>query len=107
MARRGHRQKKRGKSSQPTAPSGYVAIPETVQKASDRIEEATAVYSDRLAREPDNPIARHMSAASTQVCIPSRAPDDFVQTTTGFTRTAKHMCAKRSQRLVSTSVTLC
>jgi predicted TPR repeat methyltransferase len=46
-----------------------------------KIEEAAEVYRQWLAAEPDNPVARHMVASCSGVEVPSRAADDFVETT--------------------------
>lgn len=45
----------------------------------DRREEARQVYLDWIAREPDNPIPRHMLAASGGAEAPSRAGDAYVR----------------------------
>ncbi|HEY8507469.1 MAG TPA: tetratricopeptide repeat protein, partial [Steroidobacteraceae bacterium] len=45
-----------------------------------RHEEAAQLYRDWAARDPANPIARHMLAATSQSGIPPRAADDYVRT---------------------------
>ncbi len=46
-----------------------------------RAEEATDVYGQWLAREPDNPVPRHMFAAGSGRDVPARATDDYVVAT--------------------------
>lgn len=46
-----------------------------------RHDEATEVYRDWLAREPDNPTARHLLAAGSGKNVPARADDAYVRTT--------------------------
>jgi predicted TPR repeat methyltransferase len=45
------------------------------------IEEAVRIFEAWHAEEPDDPIARHMLAACTGRDVPSRAADEFVETT--------------------------
>jgi len=45
----------------------------------DRREEARQVYLDWIAREPDNPIPRHMLAANGGAEAPARAGDAYVR----------------------------
>jgi predicted TPR repeat methyltransferase len=45
-----------------------------------RKEEAVQTVADWAAREPANPIARHMSAALSSQDPPSRAPDEYLRT---------------------------
>ena len=44
-----------------------------------RTDEASQVYRDWLAREPDNPIPRHMLAACGGAAVPERAGDAYVR----------------------------
>jgi len=46
-----------------------------------RPEDATGVYGQWLAREPDNPVPRHMLAAGSGRDVPPRATDDYVVAT--------------------------
>lgn len=46
-----------------------------------RVDEAVQVYRDWLAREPDNPIPRHMLAACGGAEAPERAGDAYVRDT--------------------------
>lgn len=46
-----------------------------------RTEEATQVYRDWIARDPDNPIPRHMLAACGGSAAPQRADDAYVRDT--------------------------
>lgn len=41
-------------------------------------EEAAQVYRQWLAQEPDNPVARHMAAATAGIDVPERADRDYV-----------------------------
>ncbi|MBV1775286.1 methyltransferase domain-containing protein [Burkholderiaceae bacterium DAT-1] len=43
-----------------------------------RKDEAIAIYRDWLAREPDNPVARHMLAACSGDGVPTRATSEYV-----------------------------
>jgi predicted TPR repeat methyltransferase len=45
-----------------------------------RKNEAAEIYAQWHARDPDDPKARHMAAATSGDEAPSRAPDDYVQT---------------------------
>lgn len=65
--------------------------------ALDRRDEACAVYRDWLAREPGNPVPRHMLAASGGAAAPARADDDYVSTT--FDRFADSFDAQLLQHL--------
>ncbi|SEI41551.1 Predicted methyltransferase, contains TPR repeat [Frateuria terrea] len=47
--------------------------------ALQRRDEARGVYRDWLAREPDNPVPRHMLAACGGAEAPPRAADDYVR----------------------------
>lgn len=47
--------------------------------ALERRDEARAVYCEWLAREPDNPLARHMLAACGGADVPARADDAYVR----------------------------
>ena len=49
--------------------------------ACGRAREAAAVYETWLAREPLNPIPRHMLAATSGKSAPQRADDDYVRAT--------------------------
>ena len=44
-----------------------------------RTQEAAGIYSAWVARQPDNPKARHMAAATSQENVPARAADDYVR----------------------------
>lgn len=44
-----------------------------------RLEEAAAVYRSWMDDEPDNPIASHMHAACSQVAVPCRASDSYIE----------------------------
>ncbi len=46
-----------------------------------RVEEARDTYRAWLQREPDNPVARHMLAATGGAEAPARADDDYVRST--------------------------
>jgi predicted TPR repeat methyltransferase len=52
-----------------------------------RVPEAAEVYRDWAARDPQNPTARHMAAATSQRDVPARAADDYVRAL--FDRSAK------------------
>ena len=45
-----------------------------------RVQEAGRVYGEWAARDPRNPTARHMAAATSQQNVPARAADDYVRT---------------------------
>jgi predicted TPR repeat methyltransferase len=45
----------------------------------ERVPEAAAVYRDWASRDPANPIARHMVAATTRTDTPARAADEYVR----------------------------
>jgi len=51
----------------------------TVLRDQGRLQEAAQVVADWLAREPENPTARHMAAALSGQEPPSRASDEYVQ----------------------------
>lgn len=59
-----------GKSQQLLATSFYFL---------GRLPEAMEVYQNWLQQEPDNPIARHMLAACSQMDIPPRATDHYLE----------------------------
>lgn len=44
-----------------------------------RVSEAASLYSEWARRDPENPAARHMAAATTQQDVPARAADEYVQ----------------------------
>lgn len=55
--------------------------------SSGKIGEATSVFRTWLAREPGNPIAKHMLSACSGEDVPGRASDDFItQTFDSFAR---------------------
>ena len=45
----------------------------------DRVSEAAEVYREWATREPANPTARHMAAATSQQNVPARAADEYVR----------------------------
>jgi predicted TPR repeat methyltransferase len=45
-----------------------------------RLPEAAQMYRDWMQAEPDNPIAAHMYAACSQVAVPQRASDQYIET---------------------------
>jgi predicted TPR repeat methyltransferase len=51
----------------------------TLLRRAGRIEDAVKVINDWLAREPDNPTARHTLAALTGEGVPARASDAYVK----------------------------
>jgi len=44
-----------------------------------RLQEAAETYLAWMEEEPDNPIAAHMYAACSQVAVPARASDDYIE----------------------------
>lgn len=44
-----------------------------------RLEEAAAIYQTWLEDEPGHPIAQHMHAACSQIAVPSRASDSYIE----------------------------
>ena len=70
------------------------------------IDEAIRIFSEWLAEEPDDPIARHMLAACTGQGTPQRASDGFVATTfDSFAASFESKLAKlhyRAPRLLAT-----
>lgn len=67
--------------------------------ATGRAEEATDVYRQWLAREPGNPVPRHMLAAGSGREVPARASDDYVAATfDGFAATFDEVLARLEYR---------
>jgi predicted TPR repeat methyltransferase len=57
---------------------GYESLANTLQRLGS-YEEAIEVYREWLKYEPDNPIARHMLAATSDRDVPVRADDAYVR----------------------------
>ena len=51
-----------------------------VEEGVAALDAAAQVYRDWLERDPDNPTARHLLAATTGEEVPERAADDYVAT---------------------------
>ncbi len=45
-----------------------------------RLQEAAEMYRAWMEEEPDNPIAAHMYAACSQIAVPERASDQYIET---------------------------
>lgn len=61
---------------------GYIPAYESLALVLHRLgnyAEAAEVYREWLAREPDNPMARHMLAATSGAEAPARAADEYVR----------------------------
>jgi predicted TPR repeat methyltransferase len=49
--------------------------------ATGRLDDATQLYGEWFAREPEHPVARHMYAACTEQQVPERASSEYVRST--------------------------
>lgn len=59
---------------------GFFNLAHTLNAVS-RSTEAASVWKAFLATDPENPVAQHMVAASTQESVPRRAGDEFIRST--------------------------
>jgi predicted TPR repeat methyltransferase len=66
--------------SGPQPPSRASESLADILRRQGRLAEAAQTVATWLAREPTNPIARHMSAALSGQGSPTRAPDEYVRT---------------------------
>lgn len=64
----------------PEPPSRASELLADILRMQGRVAEAAQTVAAWLAREPTNPIARHMAAAFSGQDAPTRAPDEYVQT---------------------------
>lgn len=64
-------------SHQPDFMRAYDSLGQLLYRVGD-FEQAAGVYREWLARDPGNPMARHMAAATSGIQVPERADDKYV-----------------------------
>jgi len=62
----------------PLHPDGYRLLG-SAYCTSGQLEQAAEVFRTWMARQPDNPMARHYYSACSGVAVPERATDDYIE----------------------------